>query len=38
LGPDPIIGPQSVTLQMNDLNISVSTDGLKPFAVKRGGL
>ena len=38
LGPDPIIGPQSVTLQMNDLKISVSTDGLKPFAVKRGGL
>jgi len=38
LGPDPIIGPQSVTLQLNDLNISVSTDGLKPFAVKRGGL
>ena len=38
LGPDPIIGPQSVKLQMNDLNISVSTDGLKPFAVKRGGL
>jgi general secretion pathway protein H len=37
LGPDPIIGPQSVTLQMNDLQISVSTDGLKPFAVKRGG-
>jgi general secretion pathway protein H len=38
LGPDPIIGPQSVTLQMNDLQISISTDGLKPFAVKRGGL
>ena len=38
LGPDPIIGPQSVTLQLNDLKISVSTDGLKPFAVKRGGL
>ena len=37
LGPDPIIGPQSVTLQMNELQISVSTDGLKPFAVKRGG-
>lgn len=38
LGPDPIIGPQSVTLQMNDLQMSISTDGLKPFAVKRGGL
>lgn len=37
LGPDAIIGPQSVTLQMNDLQISVSTDGIKPFAVKRGG-
>ena len=35
LGPDPIIGPQSVGLQMRDLKLWVSTDGLKPFAVRR---
>ncbi len=35
LGPDPIIGPQSVALQMSDLQLWVSTDGLKPFAVRR---
>ena len=35
LGPDAIIGPQSVVLQMSDLQLSISTDGLKPFAVKR---
>jgi general secretion pathway protein H len=35
LGPDPIIGPQSVTLRINDLQLWVSTDGLRPFTVKR---
>jgi general secretion pathway protein H len=35
LGPDPIIGPQSVGLQMRDSKLWVSTDGLKPFAVRR---
>lgn len=35
LGPDPIIGPQSVMLRVKDLQLWVSTDGLKPFAVKR---
>ena len=35
LGPDPIIGPQSVTLRVKDLQLWVSTDGLRPFAVKR---
>lgn len=35
LGPDPIIGPQSVMLRANDRQLWVSTDGLKPFKVKR---
>ena len=35
LGPDPIIGPQSVTLRVKDLQVWVSTDGLRPFAVNR---
>jgi hypothetical protein len=35
LGPDPIIGPQSVALRVKDLQLWVSTDGLRPFAVKR---
>ena len=36
LGPDPIIGPQAVQLRVKDKQIWVSTDGLKPFSVKRG--
>ena len=35
LGPDPIIGPQSVALRVKDLQLWVSTDGLRPFTVKR---
>ena len=35
LGPDPIIGPQSVLLRANDRQLWVSTDGLQPFKVKR---
>jgi general secretion pathway protein H len=35
LGPDPIIGPQSVQLRMRDSQMWVSTDGLKPFAARR---
>ena len=35
LGPDPIIGPQSVALRVKDLQVWVSTDGLRPFAVMR---
>ena len=35
LGPDPIIGPQTVLLRVKDRQLWVSTDGLKPFAVKR---
>jgi general secretion pathway protein H len=35
LGPDPIIGPQSVLLRAQDRQLWVSTDGLQPFKVKR---
>jgi len=35
LGPDPIIGPQSVLLRATDRQLWVSTDGLQPFKVKR---
>jgi general secretion pathway protein H len=35
LGPDPIIGPQSVVLRAKDRQLWVSTDGLQPFKVKR---
>ena len=35
LGPDPIIGPQSVLLRAHDRQLWVSTDGLQPFKVKR---
>ena len=35
LGPDPIIGPQSVVLRVNETQLWVSTDGLQPFKVKR---
>ena len=33
LGPEPVIGPQSVTLRTEDKQIVVGTDGLGPFAV-----
>jgi general secretion pathway protein H len=35
LGPDPIIGPQSIRLRAKDMQLWVSTDGLQPFKVKR---
>ena len=35
LGPDPIIGPQSIRLHTKDLQLWVRTDGLQPFKVKR---
>ncbi len=35
LGPDPIIGPQTVLMRANNLQLWVSTDGIQPFAVKR---
>jgi general secretion pathway protein H len=35
LGPDPIIGPQSVMLRSQGFQLWVSTDGIQPFRVKR---
>lgn len=35
LGPDPIIGPQSVALRAKEMQLWVSTDGLQAFKVKR---
>ena len=35
LGPDPIIGPQSVRLQSPNFQLWVSTDGIQAFHVKR---
>lgn len=35
LGPDPIIGPQSVMLRSQNFQMWVSTDGIQPFRVKR---
>lgn len=35
LGPDPIIGPQSVALRVKETQLWISTDGLQPFKVKR---
>ena len=33
LGPEPLIGPQSVVLSQGELTRRVATDGLRPFAV-----
>ncbi|AKJ31477.1 prepilin-type N-terminal cleavage/methylation domain-containing protein [Caldimonas brevitalea] len=33
LGPDPIIGPQRLTLSLGDRRITLATDGLQPFAI-----
>ena len=35
LGPDPIIGPQSVALRTSQLQVWVTTDGIQPFTVTR---
>ena len=35
LGPDPLIGPQSVKLQSQNFQLWVSTDGIQAFHVKR---
>jgi len=35
LGPDPLIGPQSVKLQSQNFQLWVSTDGIQAFNVKR---
>ena len=36
LGPEPIIGPQRITLKLNDQRLVLSTDGLGPFVVSGG--
>ena len=33
LGPEPIIGPQRISLSLNDRRLVLTTDGLGPFAV-----
>ncbi len=33
LGPEPLIGPQRVTLRLDKEQITLQTDGLTPFAV-----
>ena len=33
LGPEPLIGAQSVVLSLHDQSVTVSTDGLGPFAL-----
>jgi general secretion pathway protein H len=35
LGPDPIIGPQSVMLSHQNFRLCVSTNGIEPFRVSR---
>ncbi len=37
LGPEPVVGPQSIVLRLGAQQIVVSTDGLSPFDVVRGG-
>lgn len=34
LGPEPMIGPQRVTLMLGERRISLSTDGLQPFTIE----
>ena len=36
LGPEPVIGAQSVILRLGDRQLVVSTDGLTPFATVTG--
>ncbi|MES2089750.1 MAG: prepilin-type N-terminal cleavage/methylation domain-containing protein [Pseudomonadota bacterium] len=36
LGPEPVIGAQSVLLRLEDKQIILSTDGLSPFGVLTG--
>ena len=33
LGPEPLIGPQRITLHLGDQRLLLATDGLAPFAV-----
>ena len=34
LGPEPMIGPQRATLMLGERHITLSTDGLRPFAIE----
>lgn len=36
LGPEPVIGVQSVVLRRGQQQVTVRTDGVRPFAVERG--
>jgi general secretion pathway protein H len=36
LGPEPVIGAQSLVLRLEDKQIIVGTDGLSPFEVLSG--
>lgn len=37
LGPEPVVGPQSIVLRLGTQQIILGTDGLSPFDVVRGG-
>jgi general secretion pathway protein H len=37
LGPEPVVGPQSIVLRLGTQQIIIGTDGLSPFDVVRGG-
>jgi general secretion pathway protein H len=37
LGPEPLIGPQRVVLQLGERQLTVATDGLSPFTVEGAG-
>lgn len=34
LGPEPIIAPQTVVLELGQLRVALHTDGLQPFTVR----
>ncbi|TBO29356.1 type II secretion system protein GspH [Aquabacterium lacunae] len=37
LGPEPVVGPQSIVLRLEKQQILIGTDGLGPFDVVRAG-
>ncbi len=37
LGPEPVVGAQSIILRLGTQQIMIATDGLSPFDVVRGG-
>jgi general secretion pathway protein H len=37
LGPEPVVGPQSIVLRLEKQQIIIGTDGLSPFDVVRSG-